>query len=167
MEKTISLAELPTGFYLIQSDRCTQDIFQQANPNIAKAIGIISKNFQLLPFLSIQENLLLGVKKNRQNSLTNYLTLVDLSPTVFYQSRESLSTLENIKLQLIRQLLQQKRIILLNRCYKDLSVKDIQWLLPFCHELSHSREIKIILFSTDRQLCETPYIDQVLSNMSS
>ncbi|MGX7197640.1 hypothetical protein [Enterococcus olivae] len=159
MEKSISLADLPAGFYLVRADQCAKNLFQSPRPFSLKTIGMVTKNIQILPFLSLKDNLLLGVKKHRQLEISTYLSLVELSPEIL--SQEELTPLEKVKLQLVRQLLQEKKILLLNRCYKELSVKDVQWLLPFCHQLAHDKQLKIILFSSDKQLCQTPYIDQI------
>lgn len=161
MEQLIPLNQLDAGFYLISHDDCQQELFQQTAIR-RQDIGSVTKNWQLLPFLSLKDNLLLGVKRRMKFKLPFYLMYVELSPQVFARPLEELSALDKIKLQLVRQLLQQKKILLLTHCCDSLAVQEMQWLLPFCQELAQNQQLKILLFSSDQQLTATPYIDKIL-----
>ncbi len=159
MEQLINLDQLTSGFYLISTDVCTKDMFQQSTEINRKKIGNIKENWQLLPFLTLKDNLLLGVRKKMQTALLEQLALVEISPVMLNQPAEELAPLTKIKLQIVRQLLQEKEVLLLSECCSVLSIGDIQWLLPFCQQLSEEMDLKILLFSSDKQLFHVPYID--------
>lgn len=161
MEQLIPLNQLKAGFYLITRDDCKQDMFQTTAVQ-PQEVGNITHDLQVLPFLSLKDNLLLGVKRRMKLKLRFYLLYMELSPNIFTQSIDELSSLDKLKLQLIRQLLQQKKVLFLTHCCESLSIQEIQWFLPFCQELAHSQQLKILLFSSDKQLTATPYIDKIL-----
>lgn len=158
MESSFSrLNQLNYGFYLV---KITPD--WQESENMLKEVGHIYEDWQLLPFLNVKDNMLIEIKRAQKIKLPHYLKLFDLPLTVLNTSIEELTPLEKIKLQMIRQLLQEKGILFLHECAGYLSVQNIQWLLPFCQRIAQSKHLKIILFSSDEQLANTPYIDQVL-----
>ncbi|KAF1303311.1 hypothetical protein IV487_04450 [Enterococcus saccharolyticus] len=162
MEQSLALTNLPIGFYLVSTPNIAESRLQLTSVNTIEDIGNVQEEWELLPFLSLKENVLLGIKKRQLTKVGIYLRLADISMTTLRKTKEQLTSLEKIKLQLVRQLLQKKQIILLQQCCEHLTIQDIQWLLPFCQKIAHTQKVKILLFSTDEQLQQASYIDAVL-----
>lgn len=162
MEQSLALNSLPIGFYLVSNPNIVENCLQLISTNTIEDIGSVQEEWELLPFLSLKENVLLGIKKRHLTKVGIYLRLADISMTTLRKNKEQLTSLEKIKLQLVRQLLQQKQIILLKQCCEYLTIQDIQWLLPFCQKIAHTQKVKILLFSTDEQLQHASYIDGVI-----
>ena len=161
MEK-YSLIELAAGCYLIQhKGSFTQS--QLSKWTFAKQTVLISLDVQLVPFLSLKDNLLLGIKRKQQVSITDYFQKSQLSMALLDQSIEQLSNLERIQFQILKQLMQQKNCLILDHCDEALSIKETQELLMFCRRIALNYQVSIILISGDEQLAQTPYLEQLLN----
>jgi ABC-type sugar transport system, ATPase component len=160
MEKH-ALRTLTAGCYLFYShhpfEHChlTQWTF-------AKKTARISLETQLIPFLSLKDNLLLGVNKKRQPLFVNYFQQSQLPLTLLEHPIKQLSKLEHIQFQIIKQLLLQKNCLIIDHCDEALSVKETQLFLAFCREIAHTYQVSLILISADEQLTQTPYLEPLI-----
>ena len=158
MEKANRLTELPIGCYLILShlplEKSTASTWL-----FAKNSGLISTEIQLIPFLSLKDNLLLGVKKKERCRLEEYLQKCQLSSGLLERPVAQLSHLERIQLQMLRQLLQHKDYLLIDHCDQTFSIKQTQAFLLFCKHVATTFQVSIVLISADEQLAQTPYFE--------
>ncbi len=159
MEKSsIDINHIAAGFYLVTTENYQNELMDKEPSEVGK----ITTAWITLPFLSLRENLLLGVSKNRRAKIFSYFQLVDLSPTILRKSTKELTDFEKIKLQFVHFLLQEKEVLFLDQSCQNLATSGKQWLLNFCHKLTQTKRMKIFLFSQDEQLIHLPIIDDII-----
>lgn len=154
MEKPKNRLTTPGLFYLAANDRMSKEALAsllQEN----QAITIEAK-WQYVPFLSLKDNLSLANKK--EVPLEELLLTLHLDPTFLKKPVNGLTSLEEVKVQLLLALLMEKPVIILETLSKSLQTADIQALLPLCSQLAKQFQLSIYLMNEDERLAHTPYI---------
>ncbi|MDN6732963.1 MAG: hypothetical protein L0L58_05545, partial [Tetragenococcus koreensis] len=75
MTQTIHVEQLPVGFYLVSTETYKKNFLKQQNKRSKPVIGEIIGDWEQLPYLSLRENLLLGVDKTKRPKLLTYIKL--------------------------------------------------------------------------------------------
>ncbi|MFC0232425.1 hypothetical protein ACFFIF_00280 [Vagococcus entomophilus] len=122
-------------------------------------IVLIQKETSFLPFLTLHDNLLIGLKKEAKSQLKNWLSFFQLDMQTLQKSSDQIKELDLLKLQLIRALLTKKTKIFLNQSLDCLSVYEIQQILPTLHNLSQQAGIHLVLFTQNPQIAKTSFCD--------
>ncbi|MGO2853366.1 MAG: hypothetical protein ACTIBS_05190 [Tetragenococcus koreensis] len=161
MTQTIHVEQLPVGFYLVSTETYKKNFFKQQNKRSKPVIGEITGDWEQLPYLSLRENLLLGVDKTKRPKLLTYIKLADINPRIFTKQKKVLSQLDKIKLQFAHLLLKETPIIYLHDCFDSMTVSQMQWLLNFCQQLTQKYSLRILLFSENENLLHSPSIDEI------
>ncbi|MFV0559469.1 MAG: hypothetical protein ACK5NA_01985 [Enterococcus sp.] len=135
--------------------------YQQALLNKEKlALGIIQKTWPSVPYLTTKEALLLNISKKQVKAhLEEYQQLLHLSSTSLTKKRTALSTKEKILLQLLHMLLANKEEVIIEDFFTELSITDIQELLPLFKQLNQEYQMNILLFTSNDLLAKSPYVD--------
>lgn len=158
----INIKQLPPGFYLVTTKAYKKNFLKQQNKQDQSIIGEITGDWEQLPYLSLRENLLLGVDKTKRPKLLHYIKLVDVNPVLFTKPKKELSQIDKIKLQFVHLLLKEMPVIYLYDCFDSITVSQMQWLLSFCQKLAQKYSLRILLFSNDEQLFQSANIDEIL-----
>lgn len=120
-------------------------------PEEMKKTYIVQDHWQLLPYLSIEDNLLLGcprkVRKNRQ-LLRELLQQLTVLPEMA-QPVEEYDAFQQILFQIARGLLQGRQRLVLDHVTSQLSIKEKQQLLHICEKLGTEKNLEIILITKD------------------
>lgn len=161
MTQTIHVEQLPVGFYLVSTEAYKKNFLKQQNKRSKPVIGEITGDWEQLPYLSLRENLLLGVDKTKRPKLLTYIKLADINPRIFTKQKKVLSQLDKIKLQFAHLLLKETPIIYLHDCFDSMTVSQMQWLLNFCQQLTQKYSLRILLFSENENLLHSPSIDEI------
>lgn len=161
MTQTIHVEQLPVGFYLVSTETYKKNFLKQQNKRSKPVIGEITGDWEQLPYLSLRENLLLGVDKTKRPKLLTYIKLADINPRIFTKQKNVLSQLDKIKLQFAHLLLKETPIIYLHDCFDSMTVSQMQWLLNFCQQLTQKYSLRILLFSENENLLHSPSIDEI------
>lgn len=122
-------------------------------------IVLIQKETSFLPFLTLHDNLLIGLKKEAKSQLKDWLSFFQLDMQTLQQSSDQITELDLLKLQLIRALLTKKTKIFLNQSLDHLSVYEIQQILPTLHNLSQQAAIHLVLFTQNPHIAKTSFCD--------
>ncbi|MCF1631394.1 hypothetical protein [Tetragenococcus koreensis] len=161
MTQTIHVEQLPVGFYLVSTETYKKNFLKQQNKRSKPVIGEIIGDWEQLPYLSLRENLLLGVDKTKRPKLLTYIKLADINPRIFTKQKNVLSQLDKIKLQFAHLLLKETPIIYFHDCFDSMTVSQMQWLLNFCQQLTQKYSLRILLFSENENLLHSPSIDEI------
>ncbi|WP_265456853.1 hypothetical protein [Enterococcus sp. HY326] len=150
----------------------SENIGQQLNQKLAqqlvkpdKNLAIISSNQegQILgiPYLTVNDTLYLGSKKNSINETELQALAAELAiPTANFQKKFSEVTLLNaIKLQLLLALIQNKKIIYLNDFFDQLDTKEIQHLLMLLHQVAYNEHLEIYCYTNNIAIANSNYVD--------
>lgn len=151
---------LPTGFFFIDAADSSQAALLQPLLKEKETLEVYT-HWSRLPFLSLKDNLFLG-KAN--DNLPNYLFDVQLDQTILEKNTAELTALEEIQLQLLSALLQRKKILVLNESIQELSVAEVQRLLPLCHRLCKKYLLTIYLISGDKKLAQVNFVSLTKAN---
>lgn len=120
-------------------------------PQEWKKTFVVQDHWQLLPYLSLEENLLLGcprkVRKNRQQ-LRELFQQLEILPE-FELPIEDYDAFQQILFQIARALLQDRKRLVLDHVTSQLSVKEKQQLLHLCEKLGMEKNLEIILITRD------------------
>lgn len=162
MEQITNVEQLSAGFYLVATDLYKKKFLSQKNKRTQATIGEVTGDWQQLPYLSLKENILLGVEKTKRPKLLSYIKLADINPKLFTKQKNELSQIDKIKLQFVHLLLKETSIIYLHDCFDQMTVGQMQWLLGFCHQLVQKYSLRILLFSKNEQLLHSVNIDEIL-----
>ncbi|WP_241162444.1 hypothetical protein [Enterococcus sp. ZJ1668] len=84
-----------------------------------------------------------------------------IDPTLLNRSSEELSILEKIKLQLLHTLLANRKHLVIEDVFSELTVLEIQELLDLLYGLVRNRDRSILLFTTDESIARSPYVDHL------
>ncbi len=120
----------------------------------------------LLPFLTVHENLLLGIRRKHlplaKKQLATYLRLCQLDQTILLKKENELSATDSLKLKLIQALLVHKDTLLIYDSIDQLPIKSLQTMLPLLKILSKKAAVRILLFTEKQELAATSFPDQVI-----
>ncbi|GMA47536.1 hypothetical protein [Tetragenococcus muriaticus] len=158
MKQMMNVKQLPAGFYLVTTKKYQNNLLAQQPKQF---IGEITGKWEQLPYLSLKENLLLGVDKPKQTRLLSYIKLTELNSIIFSKKEKELTQFDKIRLQFVHLLLKSTSVIYLHDCFGSLTINQVQWLLKFCFHLSQKHSLCILLFSQNKQLLQSPYIDDI------
>ena len=140
-------------------------INQILSKNERSSVGLLCKENVFFPYLSLIDNLFIGSdikEKNRKNSLKELLCLFQLTPNTLFKSYENLTSYEQTQIQLIRILLSNKQEIVVDDVFSQLTIYQRQHLLPLLKEIAEKKEKAILLFTSDRQIAESSYINKII-----
>ncbi|ALS00540.1 hypothetical protein ATZ33_03875 [Enterococcus silesiacus] len=129
------------------------------------AIGFILSENTFLPYLSIRDNLFVGSnikEKDKKKLLNELFDYVALNPSVLVKSEDTLTSFEQIKLQLVQLLLIDKDIIIIDDIFQKLSVAQRQELLPLLQKIAKEKKKAILVLTNDIQIAESPYMDKII-----
>jgi ABC-type lipoprotein export system ATPase subunit len=132
--------------------------------------GFILSENTFLPYLSIKENLFIGSsakEKQKKQLLNDYFTYVGLSLAVLNKREEQLTCFERIKLQLVQLLLSGKDLIIIDDIFQQLSIGQRQELLPLLQRITKEKNKAILVFTSDLQIAESPYIDTIIKSFTA
>lgn len=121
--------------------------------------ALIKLDNPFLPFLSVQENLMIEVpeKKKELHSLTHWLETFQLSEQVLEKKPNELSAIECLKLQLIHEILLGKKIILLPDISAICSTHELQDLLRILKIAANQSTAAILLTTNDEKILSSSY----------
>lgn len=143
---------------------------QLLSKNGKSSVGLVSKENIFFPYLSLTDNLFITSEikeKNRKYALNELLLLFQISPNTLFKSYEQLTRFEQIQLQLMQIVLSNKKDIIIEDIFSDLSIYQRQHLLPLLKQITTKKEKSILLFTSDQQIAESSYIDKVITPVSS
>ncbi|EOL44242.1 hypothetical protein [Enterococcus caccae] len=129
------------------------------------AIGFILSENIFLPYLSIRDNLFVGTsikEREKKQLLNNWLTYIGLPTSVLNKSEDTLTSFEQIKLQLVQLLLIKKDIIIIDDIFQKLSIGQRQELLPLLQKIAKEKQKAILVLTNDIQIAESPYMDKII-----
>ncbi|WP_291291823.1 hypothetical protein [Enterococcus sp.] len=154
MEKPKNQLNTPGLFYLVATDLAAKEMLAhllQTNQAVT-----IEPKWHYVPFLSLTDNLSLANKKDLP--LEELLSAVQLEPTFLKKPISELTSLEEVKVQLLLALLLEKPVLILETLSQNLQTADVQALLPLCSQLAKQFQLSIYLMNEDERLAQTPYI---------
>lgn len=122
-------------------------------------IVLIQRETSFLPFLTLHDNLLIGLKKEAKSQLKDWLSFFQLDTQTLQKTSNQIMDLDLLKLQLIRALLTKKTKIFLNQSLDSLSVYETQQILPMLHNLSQRSSIHLVLFTQNFHIAKTSFCD--------
>lgn len=160
MEQTINVEHLPAGLYLVTTKNYKKNFLTQQYKRSKPSIGEVTGKWEHLPYLSLKENVLLGVDKSRRAKLLTYIKLTEIDPRIFMKQGKELTQFDKIKLQFVHLLLKDVSVIYLRDCFSSLTVNQMQWILNFCRQLVQKYSLRILLFSKNEQLIQSTYMDE-------
>lgn len=134
------------------------------------SVGLITEKVSFLPYLSVQENLFLGTsikKRNQKNQLQELFSLTNLDLFLLNKSIDALSSFENLKLQVIQFLLLEKKLLIIDNSFKQLSVKECQSFLSILQHLTKLKNITVLLVTNDQQIVQSSYISKVVTEINN
>lgn len=125
-------------------------------------ITIIQKDWPIFPYLNPKDHVFLDLpaKEIRQKCVM-YQEELRIDPTLLNRSSEELSILEKIKLQLLHTLLANRKHLVIEDVFSELTVLEIQELLDLLYGLVRNRDRSILLFTTDESIARSPYVDHL------
>lgn len=130
-----------------------------------KYYGIVGRENNMIPFLSILDNLILGISKKQKgvflNELNNLLQQFNLSSIDLDDTANSLSKNEQLVLQIIRALILKQTIVILD---SELTTNDssefLIHLMPILKRTVQQQEATLIVSSGNINLANSFYYDQ-------
>lgn len=142
--------------------------------NENKYYGIVGRENNMIPFLSILDNLLLGITKKEKREFTQRLDLFldqfKLSSLDLKQVALNLSKNEQLVLQMIRALILNQTIVLVDSSTEEKdSSRFLVNIMPVLKRQVQEHQATIIISSQNRSVAESPYYDQcvLLKNINS
>lgn len=118
---------------------------------------VVQKKWSTIPYLSLRDNLLLGLKHKKRlfQNLETYLAFLELSPDSLKKELAELTPFEMVKLQLLRGiLLKAKKFLLLDVC-ENFTIRQTQTALKICQELQENFAVDVILITSDPRLADS------------
>lgn len=126
---------------------------------------IIQKEWPLFPYLSLKDQVFLnaaGKKEKKNHSKTAaYLERLKLSSEVLEKQANELTLLEKIKLQLLHSMIADKKQLLLEEVFDQLTIPDIQELLNILKWLVKEKQFSILVFTSDSSIAQSSYVDDL------
>lgn len=129
--------------------------------------GILGRENNMIPFLSIQDNLLLGIsKKDKQwfiSELSRLLFQFKLQGLDLETTAMTLSKNEQLVLQMLRAIVLKQTIFIIDPI--DSSEKTSQFLfnlMPILKRVAQLQEASLIISSHSSLVAESPYYDHCL-----
>lgn len=142
--------------------------------NENKYYGIVGRENNMIPFLSILDNLLLGITKKEKREFTQRLDLFldqfKLNSLDLKQVALNLSKNEQLVLQMIRALILNQTIVLVDSSTEEKdSSRFLVNIMPVLKRQVQEHQATIIISSQNRAVAESPYYDQcvLLKNINS
>lgn len=137
--------------------------------NGKSSVGLVSKKNIFFPYLSLLDNLFITSiikERHRKQALNELLLLFELNTNTLFKSYEQLTQYEQIQLQLMQIVLSNKKEIIIEDIFSDLTIHQRQHLLPLLKQIAGKKEKAILLFTSDQQIAESSYIDKVITPVS-
>lgn len=130
-----------------------------------KYYGMVGRENNMIPFLSILDNLLLGISKKQKsiflNELSDLLDQFKLASLDLNEAAKSLSKNEQLVLQMIRALILKQTIIIFDsESTTDDSNEFLIHLMPILKRIVQKREATLIVSSKNKNLANSLYYDQ-------
>ncbi|MGO2083207.1 hypothetical protein [Vagococcus sp.] len=124
-----------------------------------------SKVNVMIPFLTVQENLLLGIsRKDTDNVIDAILTqlpIFHLPKRILEASANEVTQKEQVLLQIIRAI-SLKKIVVFDHIDKDKKQSlFINSILPALFKIKKNQIISVIILTDDKELLDSVYYDQV------
>ncbi len=122
-------------------------------------VGIIFQNFNLVPSLSVKENILLPLifanklnKKDRENKLMNLVTKINLQDRLNHYPSE-LSGGEQQRIAVVRAIINNPSILLADEPTGNLDTKNGRIVMDFLHQI-HNEGKTVIMVTHDKSLAD-------------
>lgn len=132
-----------------------------------KYYGIIGRDNNMIPFLSISDNLLLNIPKKSKHEffadLNFFLEQFKLDSLAMSDAASNLSSHEQLVLQVSRGIILKQTIILFDQDenHHDSSQFLIN-IMPILNRISHKTNATIIICTANPNVANSPYYDQCL-----
>lgn len=150
LEKQKSSQTLESGVFILNKNEFLQ-LQQKQELDLNQAI---QPKWRYLPFLTIQENLFIQNKNKCDLPIDDLLRLLEFTPTLLAQKKDTLTPLEEIKCQLLQKLLSKKNVILFSDSIDSLAIFEKQQLLTICVKLAQKCQLTIYILSEDIHLLQ-------------
>lgn len=125
----------------------------------------IGHDSSFLPFLTVKENMLLGVSKKEiphyQHQLKEWSHFFKLKDSISQLKPEAISTETNILIHLVRAFALERPLVLIDDTSLDLSQLFMDSLIPTLIHVSRAQQISVI-FVTNRMALVEKYSQQAL-----
>lgn len=129
-----------------------------------KDIGFLLDDAAFFPSYSTVDNLFIcsSIKeRERKMILKEWAAFLNIPMFTFSDSFDTLSTFQQVKLQLMQLVLANKKKIILANDFSKLSVYEKQQLFPLLNELATKYSISLWLITDDQKIADSPYFDKV------
>ncbi|MGG5358900.1 MULTISPECIES: hypothetical protein [unclassified Enterococcus] len=149
--------------------RLQQQILAEARKKVLKEqpskTVIIQKEWPLFPYLSLKDQVFLNTagKKEKKNhaKTASYLDCLKLSSEILAKQAQELTLLEKIKLQLLHSLIADKKQLLLEEVFDQLTIPEIQEILTILKLLVKEKQFSILVFTDDATIAQSSYVDEL------
>lgn len=130
-----------------------------------KYFGMVGRENNMIPFLSILDNLLIGISKKQKNNflneLSDLLNQFRLTSLDLNEAAKSLSKNEQLVLQMIRALILKQTIIIFDsESTTDDNNEFLIHLMPILKRIVQKQEATLIVSSSNKDLANSLYYDQ-------
>lgn len=132
-----------------------------------KYYGILGRDNNMIPFLSISDNLLLNIsKKSKKDFLKNlqyFLEQFKLDSLTLNKAASSLTNYEQLVLQISRGIILNQTIILFDHHQNNIdSEKFLINIMPILIRIAHQKNATIVICTSNIEVAKSPYYDQCL-----
>ena len=170
-EKMLSLDLLTNKMTLIfdsKSNLNQENIIELLKKDTTqKYYGILGRDNNMIPFLSVSDNLLLNIsKKNKKEFLDHLNFFLDefkLGSLSMNETASNVSSHEQLVLQISRGIILKQTIILFDQDKNQHeSCQFLINIMPILNRISHKTNATIIICTSNPQVANSPYYDQCL-----
>ena len=135
--------------------------------NNQKYYGMVGRENNMIPFLSIFDNLLLGISKKERkefiNQLDSFLEQFKLSSLDLKQVALNLSRNEQLVLQMIRALILNQTIVIFDTTSEEKEIsRFLVNIMPVLKKQVQEHDATIIISSQNESVANSPYYDQCI-----
>lgn len=119
-----------------------------------KKTALIYNDWETIPYLSLSDNLYLGVSRKLRKAQTNraLFQLLGLDATILRKPIEELTYFQRLRLQIMQQLLRQPEQLLFLDVTEHLSIKETQDLLHYIYGLVAQRDLDVVFITQNASL---------------
>ncbi|MGY3765149.1 hypothetical protein ACWOAH_01130 [Vagococcus vulneris] len=120
----------------------------------------------MIPFLTIQDNLLLGIKKKNSETvlyfIRKYSQKFKLPSSILTEFAKDVSKNQQMVLQIMRAIALKQSILINQLANYVVSNKFIEDLLPVLHYFVAKEQTTILIVTSSKELLQSPYYDQCI-----
>ncbi len=124
--------------------------------------SILSTQNSFVPFLTVEDNLLMGLNRHRkqiQEILYQWLDLLHIDRKILTSDAKSMNEVVFIELQLIRSVLSQQTLLIMDALLDQISPSQIQGILPFIQTFAKTNNLAVAILTSDQNIVSCSYYD--------